>query len=170
MKNMIYNSLQSRNRTIDITRGIAIFSIIIGHLRIALINRVVFTFHVPIFFILTGYFIRQEPIGSFVKKKVKSILVPYAVTCIVIILLAGAIALIQDGNSDAFDVMRSWRFVYGAICYLFYWGNMVLMGFLLGITFFAIQPGLENCFQGNISRNVICSWVYNSQKDVLVSP
>lgn len=39
----------NRIRSVDITRGIAIFSIIIGHLGIGIVNRVVYTFHVPIF-------------------------------------------------------------------------------------------------------------------------
>ena len=40
---------------IDIARGIAIICIVLGHLGNNTINRVVFTFHVPIFFFITGY-------------------------------------------------------------------------------------------------------------------
>ena len=41
---------------IDIARGIAIICIVLGHLGNATINKIVFTFHVPIFFFITGYF------------------------------------------------------------------------------------------------------------------
>lgn len=47
---------KSRVQFLDIARGIAIICIILGHLNNSLINRVVFTFHVPIFFFITGYF------------------------------------------------------------------------------------------------------------------
>ncbi|WP_207662353.1 acyltransferase family protein [Coprococcus comes] len=47
-----------RLQYIDIAKGIAMICIILGHMGNANINRVVFTFHVPIFFFITGYFIR----------------------------------------------------------------------------------------------------------------
>ena len=46
-----------RLQYIDIAKGIAMICIILGHMGNANINRVVFTFHVPIFFFITGYFI-----------------------------------------------------------------------------------------------------------------
>lgn len=104
----------TRNRTIDITRGIAILSIIIGHLNVWTINRVVFTFHVPIFFLLTGYFMKAEPLCVHVRKKARTLLVPYALTCIVIIFLAGVIALFAHDNVVL--TLKSWLFasLYGS--------------------------------------------------------
>ncbi len=61
---------KSRVQFLDIARGIAIICIILGHLNNSLINRVVFTFHVPIFFFITGYFMSSKyKIGDFIKKK-----------------------------------------------------------------------------------------------------
>ena len=48
--------MKKRIEFIDIAKGIAIICIILGHLGSNQINRIVFTFHVPIFFIITGYF------------------------------------------------------------------------------------------------------------------
>lgn len=42
----------ARLQYIDIAKGIAMICIILGHLGNANINRVVFTFHVPIFSLL----------------------------------------------------------------------------------------------------------------------
>ena len=44
------NTVKARQRKsfIDIAKGIAIISIILGHLGVYQINRVVYTFHVPI--------------------------------------------------------------------------------------------------------------------------
>lgn len=45
---------------VDIARGIAIIAIIIGHMGFKNVNRVVYTFHVPIFFLITGFFITES--------------------------------------------------------------------------------------------------------------
>ena len=74
---------------IDIAKGIAIICIILGHLGINNINRVVFTFHVPIFFMITGYFINKKyTIKEFIINKFKRLIVPYFITSFVIILLS----------------------------------------------------------------------------------
>ena len=43
-----------RVQYIDIARGIAILCIILGHQGISDVNRVVFTFHVPIFYFINN--------------------------------------------------------------------------------------------------------------------
>ena len=50
------STAKTRIRFIDTARGIAIICIILGHLGSASINRVVYTFHIPLFFLITGYF------------------------------------------------------------------------------------------------------------------
>ncbi len=73
---------------LDIAKGISIICIILGHLGKFTITRVVFTFHVPIFFLISGYFIDDKlKIWDFTKKKAKRLLIPYYITCLVIILL-----------------------------------------------------------------------------------
>ena len=74
---------------LDIAKGISIICIILGHLDSSPINRVVFTFHVPIFFLISGYFVDNKlKILDFIKNKAKRLLIPYYITCLVIILLA----------------------------------------------------------------------------------
>ena len=68
----------STNRTkyIDIARGIAILCIILGHQGKYEISKIVFTFHVPIFFFITGYFFnKKQDLAEFIKKRVKTLLV-----------------------------------------------------------------------------------------------
>ena len=62
-----------RLRSVDIARGIGILSIIVGHFGIPAIVRVVFTYHIPVFFLITGYFMKEEPIPLFLRKKVKTL-------------------------------------------------------------------------------------------------
>lgn len=49
---------------IDVARGITMLCIIAGHMDIWIITRVVFTFHVPFFFILSGYFFHEGRLQS----------------------------------------------------------------------------------------------------------
>ena len=79
---------KKRVQYIDVARGIAMICIILGHLGDMQINRVVFTFHVPIFFLITGYFFKPEKDWkSFLKKKAKTLLLPYVVTSLLVAII-----------------------------------------------------------------------------------
>lgn len=64
----------------DIARGIAMLCIIMGHFGIATVNRFVYSFHVPFFFLLSGYFYSQRGTWKeFILTKAKQLLIPYAI-------------------------------------------------------------------------------------------
>ena len=101
-------SAAGRLRFVDIAKGISIICIILGHLGIHNITRVVFTFHVPIFFLITGYFVStKEGIRNFAIKKAKTLLVPYFVTSLVMIAVAAGIGL-SDGS--ALHNVKEWTY------------------------------------------------------------
>ena len=86
---------------VDVARGIAMICIVLGHLGIWEINRVVFTFHVPIFYLITGYFFKPEDSwGSFLKKKTRTLLLPYTTTSLLIAVLAVIINMIFHGTES----------------------------------------------------------------------
>lgn len=60
-----------RNKTLDIAKGIAMISIILGHLSVWRINCVVFTYHIPIFYLITGYFllVQKKPASGGLREK-----------------------------------------------------------------------------------------------------
>ena len=98
---------------LDIAKGIGILLVILGHCTAIpeWLNHLVFSVHMPLFFILSGYTFRgaspkaaalsrdsspQEsapapaPSSSrraFIRKNAKALLVPYAITCLIIIIL-----------------------------------------------------------------------------------
>lgn len=89
---------ENRVRYFDVAKGIAIICIILGHLSLPSVNRIVYTFHVPIFFIITGYFInKKRSIAEFIKIKARTLLVPYYVVCLVVIFF-GLINGLVNGN------------------------------------------------------------------------
>lgn len=52
--------MQQRNITFDIMKGIGILLVIVGHLNLIPMDpyrRIIFSFHMPLFLILSGYFV-----------------------------------------------------------------------------------------------------------------
>lgn len=78
------NPQKKRICYIDIAKGFAMLCIIAGHFGIASANRFVYTFHVPLFFLLSGYFLstKTDFLPS-MKQKARQLLVPYYITGIV---------------------------------------------------------------------------------------
>lgn len=105
---------KKRLEFIDVAKGIGMICIILGHLAISSVNRVVFTFHVPIFFFITGYFLNnRRTVTDFIKNKARTLLIPYCITCLVIIAL-GTLKGALHGN--AAEAAAKWIFasLYGA--------------------------------------------------------
>ena len=103
-----------RIRSVDIARGIAILCIIAGHMGDPTINRVVFTFHVTIFYLITGYFLdTKKGIGDFVRRRAGTLLIPYFFACAVIIVLGAFLGLVKGHGLKDF---LEWTYasVYGA--------------------------------------------------------
>lgn len=102
---------------VDIARGIAILCIIMGHLNHAGINRIVFTFHVPVFFLISGYFLSEKvSMTDFIRKRLKDLIFPYVVTCIAMIVGAVIKEWLLRGQTEAFHACLSWGYaaLYGA--------------------------------------------------------
>ena len=62
-------------------KGIAIILVIVGHMNIPIyISKIIYSFHMPLFFILAGYFFRPKSgVVESVKKDVQRLLIPYFV-------------------------------------------------------------------------------------------
>ncbi len=68
----------------DVAKGIGIISIIMGHMLIPWIDQIVFVYHIPVFYLIAGYFLKKKDDTSFAKAKAKRLLIPYLVTCLCI--------------------------------------------------------------------------------------
>ena len=88
----------------DIAKGICILAVIAGHMGIGFINQLVFLWHLPVFFLLAGYFLKVRPFGAMLKDKARRLLVPYYLTCMAICLIAGLLAMVK-GTSVAESVI-----------------------------------------------------------------
>lgn len=80
-----------RNIAVSITKGIAIILMVIGHAEAPeLITNVIYTFHMPLFFITAGYFFSQnsaERPWEFCGKRFRGLYIPFLKWSLVFLLL-----------------------------------------------------------------------------------
>lgn len=104
----------------DVAKGIAILCMIAGHMNNATANSFVFTFHVPLFFLISGYFLSEKrSVAETAKRRFVQLMVPYAVTSVLITFgkLAEAFLRGKAGSMRAaFRVVARWTIaaLYGS--------------------------------------------------------
>lgn len=66
---------------VDILRGLAMFLVVYGHTsKSEEIKHIIYSFHMPLFFIISGMsnvFQKNLPLKDFLKKKIKTLIIPY---------------------------------------------------------------------------------------------
>lgn len=75
----------NREHAFDVVKGFAMLCIIAGHFSDGFICRFVFTFHVPIFFLIGGYFFKSN--RSRLKARILRLLKPYLFTVLAVSVL-----------------------------------------------------------------------------------
>lgn len=69
---------KQRIEWIDITKGYGILFVIIAHCHAGKIGTWFYTFHIPLFFIISGYlFSYKKDFKAYIKRKIKSLVIPY---------------------------------------------------------------------------------------------
>lgn len=90
---------------LDIAKGFAILFVIIGHCKYSpsIVNGWLYSFHMPLFYILSGLTFNVDhykDFKSFFIKKVKSLLIPYYLLCIMLLILTSII--FPENNFNTF--------------------------------------------------------------------
>ena len=82
---------KNRDQTLDIIKGIGIILMVVGHSGAPdYIHDVIYTFHMPLFFIASGWFFSEcnlEDSKGFAMRKLRSIYLPYLRWCFIFLLL-----------------------------------------------------------------------------------
>lgn len=114
----------TRINHIDIARGIAILLVVLGHCfqssDVAL-NRVILSFHMPLFFFLSGVFAKPETVKTILGgaiMKAKRLLIPQITLSITIILLKGLIWLSEGKCLTDFDFLACFGFWFLPVLFL----------------------------------------------------
>jgi len=78
----------NRVKYLDIAKGIGIILVILGHMDIGFVKNYIYSFHLPLFFLISGIcFNLGENYLSYLKKKSYRCLLPYAVFGMIIVLV-----------------------------------------------------------------------------------
>ena len=109
------NSLQTgtvkeRNIAVDVAKGIGIQLVVLGHMKIAWIS----TFHMPFFFLLSGYFLSAKlPMKDYAYRRMRQLLVPYLFGVLFTIVIAVLIEMLEGGSPDVLLVVAKRWFLAG---------------------------------------------------------
>lgn len=88
MRGCVERMYKERFYALDIAKGIAMLSVIFGHsIPESLIKNYLYSFHMPLFFFISGYVYKELTCFQVLKKRTKQLLIPYYITSIVIILI-----------------------------------------------------------------------------------
>lgn len=86
-----------RYEVFDKMKGLAIMLVIMGHTHILV--RPIWTFHMPLFFILAGYFFHPKGVTESLKKDARRMLLPVLFVMAVMVLY-GAVMYAFTGDKD----------------------------------------------------------------------
>ena len=86
-----------RSPIIDIMKCMGMICIVLGHYGFSSINAFVYTFHLPLFFCLSGYLMNtRSDLREFIGKKFRGLIWPYLAACFLIILSAVCLNFIHE--------------------------------------------------------------------------
>lgn len=124
-----------RNRALDIAKGIGIFLVIIAHNEdIGWIRGFIYSFHMPLFFILGGYCFRIRTITETLKNGCKRLLTPYVFSCALYLLWYVAFGLKYQSVDMIIRALKCLAFGSGA-----YHGDVILSQFpTIGMVWFLL--------------------------------
>lgn len=88
-----------RLQWIDTARGLGIVAVVIGHVWTqGALRDAVYSFHMPLFFLLSGYLSRPQPVGAFTRRQLAGQLRPYAAFLLLLILADQMIEPFKGGR------------------------------------------------------------------------
>lgn len=94
--------MKERLQWIDIGKGIGICLMYYGHIGCPdIILRMIYAFHMPLFFFLSGYVLSiNMPFAKFIKKKIKGLIRPFLIFGVLVILVNFIISLLINNDYD----------------------------------------------------------------------
>ena len=102
---------------VNSAKGIGIILIILGHLlyssNMPWLSQIIYSFHTPLFFILSGYIQKKETKPGFIRKRAKRLLIPYIAFSVIGIPYFG-LRLFRQGLSFP-EILSDFLYVNGEV-------------------------------------------------------
>ena len=108
------------NSQVSIAKAIGIILVVVGHAGCPdALNKFIYSFHMPLFFILSGYFFKEinsgEMLWKYVLKKIKKLWLPYVFYCIPFIALHNVLAPLGFDGGSLYDVSDYAKHFFGLL-------------------------------------------------------
>lgn len=89
----------NRTQSVDIAKGILIILVVVAHAQADIVHDIIFIFHMPLFFVISGFLIRQEKLlkTGYVRGKIKHLIIPYMIYLMLICCLYERHSLYMTG-------------------------------------------------------------------------
>ncbi|MCM0342218.1 acyltransferase family protein [Bacteroides fragilis] len=118
-----------RNPNIDILKGIGILSVIIAHLtQIWLLRGLLYSFHMPLFFLASGYFFHYTSLPQLLRRISRQLLLPYLIFCTlqtIFILITGHLDMGSETmGTNLLQCLKMIIFADGYFNKTLIWGNI----------------------------------------------
>lgn len=107
--------MKKRINYLDIAKGIGMLCVIAGHMGINKIAAAVHPFHMPMFFLISGYLLDAcQDMHMYIRRKMRQLLIPYIFTCMGVCILSVLKSCILLGTDQI------WEALSGSILSSFY--------------------------------------------------
>ena len=94
---------KQRDETFDIIKGVCILLMIIGHCPINYVLKTyIYSFHMPVFFFIAGFFFKQYGLRKTVNTGIRRLLIPYFVVFLSCFVVAHIVEFFGGGDSNIF--------------------------------------------------------------------
>jgi fucose 4-O-acetylase-like acetyltransferase len=122
---------------LDVARGIGILLVVLGHNDLGalspFLHQVIYSFHIPLFFFLSGYFLNTSiPFREFLGKRFHTVLKPYLFT--IFLIYFASVSFEKMGFETALG--RILKSLYGSINYID-WGQLWFLPHLFAVSLYA---------------------------------
>lgn len=92
--------MSDRNIAFDMMKGVGIILVIVGHLAHGYgLYNIIYVFHMPLFFIVSGYFYKPKQPLDLLKRDAKLLLLPYSLVAILILMYGAIMAWVSHDVS-----------------------------------------------------------------------
>lgn len=118
-----------RNQQIDVLRGIAIMLVVWAHVPLPF-GRIINFFHMPLFFIISGYLFRGGGFEKFIKRKIERLYIPFVSVQVLFLVFRNILVelnIYNENSSWTKGKIESWGGYFEELIHIFCFDNCDLL-------------------------------------------
>lgn len=120
-----------RDSTIDVMKGIGIICVVLAHITtIYSLRNIIYSFHMPLFFFLSGYFFSYKSSSDLIKISSKKLIIPYFIFSFISIFIITIYKQFNLSINDLLNCLKMLFFANGYYLNTRIWGNITPIGIL----------------------------------------